>query len=162
MASDTTPPFTVRKPTLQDGPGIARLIQHYAARGFLLGRTLRQVCESLRDFVVCNVDDRIVGCGALHLWSDLAEIRSLAVEESHWRHGMGSALVGACLAEAKELGVENVFVLTYQPDFFQRFGFEAVSKDRFPQKIWTDCAQCPQFPNCREVAMTMHLPPAGT
>jgi len=148
---------TVRKPSLRDGPGIAALIRHYSGRGFLLARTLRQISESLRDFFVFEEDGRIVGCGALHLWSDLAEIRSLAVEEAHWRRGIGAAIVRACLDEARQLGAETLFVLTYQPDFFARFGFKEVPKDRFPQKIWTDCAQCPKFPNCDEIAMILPL-----
>ncbi len=147
----------VRKPILKDSPGMARLIQHYAERSFLLARPLRQVCESLRDFFVCEENGNILGCGALHLWSDLAEIRSVAVAETHWRKGIGSALVNACLDEGRALGVDTVFVLTYQPEFFARFGFREVAKDQFPQKIWVDCANCPHFPNCTETAMIMRL-----
>jgi len=150
---------TIRKPTLSDAPGIAQLVQHYATRGFLLARTPGQICESLRDFFICEEGGRIIGCGALHLWSDLAEVRSLAVSESHWRRGVGSALVQACLDEAKDLGVKTVFVLTYQPDFFERLGFRQESKDRFPQKIWVDCANCPHFPNCTETALVLDLAP---
>ena len=149
----------VRKPTLQDAPGIQKLIQHYADRKFLLPRTISQVAEDLRDFVVCEREGRIVGCGALHLWADLAEIRSVAVEEGAWRLGIGTALVKACIAEARALGVNTVFVLTYQPDFFQRLGFHRVGKDKFPHKIWVDCANCPQFPNCTEVALTLDIRP---
>jgi amino-acid N-acetyltransferase len=147
----------LRKPTVADAEGIQRLIRHYAERQFLLPRTVGQVCESLRDFVVCEKDGKIVGCSALHLWSDLAEIRSLAVAESQWRRGYGTALVKACLDEARSLGVKTVFVLTYQPEFFERLGFHRVSKERFPQKIWVDCAMCPQFPNCTEVALITNL-----
>jgi len=147
----------IRKPTLKDAPGVQKLIQHYAERKFLLPRTLSQVTEDLRDFVICEREGQIVGCGALHLWSDLAEIRSVAVEERAWRLGIGTALVKACIAEAQALGIKTVFVLTYQPDFFQRLGFRRVEKDQFPHKIWVDCANCPQFPNCTETALTLDL-----
>ena len=146
-------PNRVRKPTLADAPGIHRLIQHYAERQFLLARTIGQVCENLRDFFVWEEEGEVVGCGALHLWSDLAEVRSLAVAERWWRRGIGTAIVLACLDEARQLGVRTVFALTYQPEFFERLGFRRVSKDRFPQKIWQDCAQCPHFPNCTETAL---------
>jgi amino-acid N-acetyltransferase len=149
--------ITVRKPTIKDAPGIQKLIQHYAERKFLLPRTINQVAESLRDFFICEQDGRIVGCGALHLWSDLAEVRSLAVAEGHWRKGIGTLILNACLQEARELGVKTVFVLTYQPDFFERVGFKRATKEKFPQKIWVDCANCPQFPNCTEVALIMEL-----
>jgi len=149
----------IRKPSLRDAESIAGLIRHYAERRFMLARSVEQVCEDLRDFVVAEDDGVIVGCGALHLWSDLAEIRSLGVVESHWRRGIGSDLVRRCLAEAVELGVREVFTLTYQPDFFERLGFKRVSKARFPQKIWVDCANCPQFPNCGEVALIRQVTP---
>ena len=152
------PENVLRKPTLKDAPGIQRLIQHYAQRQVLLPRTLGQVCESLRDFSVCEKDGEIVGCGALHLWSDLAEIRSLAVAEAHWRHGIGSDIARACLDEARALGAAQVFVLTYQPEFFERFGFRRVGKEKFPHKIWADCANCPHFPNCAETALIVDLP----
>ena len=152
-----TEAFSVRKPTLADASGIQRLIQHYAERRFLLLRTLGQVCEDLRDFSVCEEEGKIVGCGALHLWTDLAEIRSLAVAESHWRRGIGTALVRACLREARELAAKTIFTLTYQPAFFERFGFREVNKDQFPHKIWVDCANCPQFPNCTETALILDL-----
>jgi amino-acid N-acetyltransferase len=154
-------PIQVRKPTLRDAPGIQRLIQHYAERKFMLPRTIAQVSEGLRDFHICEQGGEIVGCGALHLWSDLAEIRSLAVAESSWRRGIGSAIVNACLDEARLLGVRTLFVLTYQPDFFERLNFRRVGKDRFPHKIWVDCANCPQFPNCSEVALILELEPAA-
>jgi len=147
----------IRKATLRDAESIHRLIRHYAERRFLLPRTLGQVCENLRDFFVCDKAGRIVGCGALHLWSDLAEIRSLAVIESEWRRGIGTALVRACLEEARSLGVGRVFVLTYQPEFFERLGFRRTPKEGFPHKIWADCVNCPDFPNCGEVALRLDL-----
>lgn len=153
-------PILIRKPTLKDAPGIQKLIQHFAERKLMLPRTISQVHESLRDFHVCEQGGQIVGCGALHLWSDLAEIRSLAVAENAWRRGIGSALVTACLDEARFFGVRTIFVLTYQPEFFERHGFRRVKKDRFPHKIWVDCANCPQFPNCTETALVLDLEPA--
>jgi len=149
--------YTVRKPTLRDVPGIARLIRHYSERRFLLPRSPDQVAETLRDFFVCDDGGEVIACGALHLWSELAEVRSLAVAESHWRRGLGTAIVRCCLDEARALGVKTVFTLTYQPEFFERLGFRRVNKDRFPQKIWVDCAVCPQFPNCGEVALIRDL-----
>lgn len=148
---------TIRKPSVKDAPGIQQLIQHYADRQFLLPRTVSQIVESLRDFIICEDDGKIIGCSALHLWSDLAEVRSVAVAEHYWRRGVGTVLIQACIAEAKQLGVKTLFVLTYQPEFFERLGFKRVSKDRFPHKIWVDCANCPHFPNCTEVALVLEL-----
>jgi amino-acid N-acetyltransferase len=58
--------------------------------------------------------------------------------------------------------MERVFVLTYAPDFFRRFGFEMYPKEKLPHKIWADCLNCPKFPDCDEVALILELGPAAS
>lgn len=83
----------------------------------------------------------------------IAEIRSLAVKKESQKKGIGSLLVKKCLNEAKKLGVNKVFVLTYIPEFFKKTGFMELDKSKLPQKIWGDCIRCPKFPECDEVAL---------
>jgi len=90
-------------------------------------------------------------------WEDLGEIRSLAVVEEAQGRGLGSKLVEACLAEAVELGLSRVFVLTLTREFFSRFGFRDIEKSQLPHKIWADCIHCPKFPDCDEIAMILEL-----
>jgi RNA 3'-terminal phosphate cyclase (ATP) len=150
----------VRKARAADGPPIQRLLAHFAARGELLHRTLNEVYQHLRDFVVCEVDGQIVGVCALWLyWEDLAEVRSLAVHESYGGRGLGQALVGACLEEAAGLGIQRVFALTYRPGFFERLGFRTLDKRELPQKIWKDCIRCAKFTCCDEVALIRDIAP---
>ncbi|HIP97039.1 MAG TPA: GNAT family N-acetyltransferase, partial [Anaerolineae bacterium] len=81
---------TLRKARVGDVPFMADLINGYAAQGEMLPKSLNQIYQSLRDFVVVEEDGQIVGCGALHIvWDDLAEIRSLAVVEERWGNGLG-------------------------------------------------------------------------
>ncbi|MDD5681430.1 MAG: GNAT family N-acetyltransferase, partial [Candidatus Omnitrophica bacterium] len=97
---------------------------------------------------------KIVGCGALHIsWERLGEIRSLAVRKGVQKKGIGEKLVKTCLAEAKEVGLEKVFVLTYKPEYFRQFGFKDIDKYQLPHKIWTDCVKCVHFPDCTEDAL---------
>jgi amino-acid N-acetyltransferase len=91
------------------------------------------------------------------MWEDLAEIRSLAVENKHQKKGIGRNLVKQCLKEAKALGIKKVFALTYQPEFFKKLGFADIDKASLPQKIWGDCVRCPRFPECDEHAVIIHL-----
>ena len=148
------PPPVVRKARAADGPAIQQLLAHFASRGELLHRTLNEVYQHLRDFVVGEVDGRIVGVCALWLyWEDLAEVRSLAVDDGYAGRGLGKALVAACLAEAGELGIRRVFALTYRPGFFERLGFRTLDKRELPQKIWKDCLRCAKFTCCDEVAL---------
>jgi RNA 3'-terminal phosphate cyclase (ATP) len=153
-------PALVRKARAGDGPAIQRLLAHFASRGELLHRTLNEVYQHLRDFVVCEADGRIVGVCALWVyWEDLAEVRSLAVEESYGGRGLGTTLVRACLDEAASLGIRRVFALTYRPAFFQRLGFRTLDKRELPQKIWKDCLRCSKFTCCDEVALIHDVAP---
>lgn len=148
----------VRKAKLKDVKAIHTLIGRWAEKDVLLPRSISDICDNLRDFFVCERDGLIVGCGALHLtWLDLAEVCSLAVAHEHLRKGVGAEIVRACLDEARSFEVPRVFVLTYAPDFFTRFGFRQVPKESFPHKIWTVCVNCPHYPDCDEVAMALEL-----
>ena len=124
----------------------------------MLGRSLSSLYDQVRDFLVFEDEEDkgkgIIGAAAMHVcWEDLAEIRSLAVLESEHGKGIGRALVNACLEETVELGVNKVFTLTYQPDFFARLGFRKIDKNELPHKVWSDCIHCPKFPDCSEEAM---------
>ena len=113
---------------------------------------------SLRDYFVIREGKRVIACAALHVvWSDLAEIKSVAVDEASQRQGIGDQLIKACLGEAKELGIPTVFCLTYKPAFFEKFGFSQLDKMELPRKVWGECYSCPKFPNCDEVALISHL-----
>ncbi len=144
----------IRKACTRDVREIHRLINSFAKREKMLPRSLNEIYETLRDHVVCEADGGIVGVCALHiLWEDLAEIRSLAVKAEAQRQGTGKRLVRSCITEAKRLGIDRIFVLTYTPDFFRSLGFTDIDKSELPQKIWGDCLRCHKFPECDESAL---------
>jgi len=131
---------------------------YYAEKKEMLPRSLNELYENIRDFVVIEVDGVVRACSCLHVcWEELAEIRSLAVENSYTGSGYGSRLIGLELQEAKELGVTQIFALTFQPKFFEKFGFQVVDKDTLPKKVWSECIHCVHFPNCDEVAVVCNL-----
>ncbi len=100
----------------------------------------------------------MIGTGALTLaWDGLAEVRALTVSPNHLRNGVGLQLVAAMTVEAGQLGIGKLFTLTYEPEFFKAAGFEEISKENLPHKVWRDCINCSKFPNCDETAMTMEL-----
>jgi amino-acid N-acetyltransferase len=150
--------LTVRPASVDDVEAMVRLINGYAARGEMLPKSLNQVYQNIRDFVVAEQSGAIIGCGALHvLWDDLAEVRSLAVAESRRRQGVGGLILQALMRDAKALGMSRVFALTYKPRFFVRWGFTIVERDSLPRKTWVDCIDCIKFPNCDETAVLRHL-----
>jgi len=150
---------TLRRAVLSDVLAIQKLVNDFAARGEMLPRSLSELYENIRDYYVAENDGgEMVGCAALHVtWGDLAEVKSVAVREDHRGDGLGAALVKACLADARALGAPRLFVLTYIPDYFARFGFQQVEKADLPQKVWSECIRCPKFPDCGEVGMVMDL-----
>ncbi len=150
----------IRKAGINDIPSIHSLLRYYDAKGAMLARPLSQLYDHLRDFWVCvdEKTDGIIGCCALQFcWEDLAEIRSLAVKEEYKKSGAGTLLVDRCIQEAVVFNVSELFVLTYQSTFFQRFGFTTVDLSKLPKKIWSDCMFCIKFPDCDETAMIRHL-----
>ncbi len=144
----------IRKAGTRDVREIHRLVNSFAKREQMLPRSLNEIYETLRDHIVCEDNGEVTGVCALHiLWEDLAEIRSLAVKADAQRQGTGKRLVKNCISEAKRLGIERIFVLTYNPDFFRYLGFVDIDKSGLPQKIWGDCLRCHKFPECDEFAL---------
>lgn len=148
----------IRKATLVDATAIHQLINSRAKQGEMLGRSLAEIYENIRDYYVAYHKDKIIGVCGLHIcWEDLAEIKSLAVKPASQRKGLGRLLVSACLDEGKVLKIRRFFALTYVPDFFQKTGFKRIKREILPHKIWSDCIKCPHFPNCNEIAVMLDL-----
>lgn len=143
-----------RKAILPDAQPIHDLIVAYSGDGTLLPRTLAEICENVRDFVVLEEDGEIIGCGALHLYGmHLAEIRSITVTPGLQGKGGGGRLVKALFAEAKQHRVSCICLFTRAPEFFARLGFTIAQRDDIPDKVSKDCCVCPRFHCCDEVAM---------
>jgi amino-acid N-acetyltransferase len=152
--------LTVRKALMRDIPPILQLINGYAAKGVMLPRTEFEMSEAIRDFTVVYLDDRFLGCGALHFYSPtIAEIRSLAVHEDAKTKGVGRKLIEALAAEAVEYELDAVFAFTYVVEFFCKVGFEVVERGALPLKAWKDCVRCPKFQACDEIAVLRILRP---
>jgi amino-acid N-acetyltransferase len=146
------------KARIKDVTQMHQLINYFADKDQMLPRPLSELYENIRDYFVVRQGEQVIACAALHVsWSDLAEIKSVAVAEDNQKQEIGTQLVEACLKEARALGMPTVFCLTYKPAFFERFGFYQVDKMELPRKVWTECYHCPKFPNCNEVALLRHL-----
>ena len=142
------------KSRINDIAQIHKLVNYFADKGEMLPRALSELYENMRDFFVVRHGEQLVACAALHVfWSDLAEIRAVSVVEEMQDQGAGALVIQACLEEARSMGIETIFCLTYMPDFFEQFGFRQVDKLELPRKIWGECLRCPKFPDCDEVAL---------
>ena len=160
--------FSIEPARLSDAEAIHRLVTYWADRGDMLHRPIGEIYEAIRDFKVARREAdvsaagadaaTVIGCGSLHIMgSDLAEVRSLAVDDAAQLKGVGAAIVEACIREATQLGVDRVFALTYKPGFFEKQGFRLANVMEFPQKVWNECVRCPFFTNCKEIAVVRDL-----
>lgn len=147
-----------RKALPEDVDALHDLIQGYAAKGIMLPRSREALSRNIGYFVVAEDDGKLIGCGSLlKLGSDLVEIRSLGIADGYKGQGIGSKLVDALMAEAKEQRIPKVMALTYEVAFFLKNGFHVVDKEIFPEKVWTDCVNCAKRHNCDEIAVLKRI-----
>ena len=151
----------LRKARVGDVKIIHRMINTSAGEGEILPRSLMDIYGSLRDFFIYIDQEKqsIIGICAMNIiWENLAEIRSLYVDESQRNRGIGKKLVEACISEAITLELFRVFTLTNSPEFFKRLGFKEVDRSTLSEKIWSDCFRCSKYPDyCDEVALVVEL-----
>ncbi len=144
----------VRRARVADVQRLYELINHYAAYGDMLPKTLDHLYRRVREFKVADAGGEVVGCSALQiLWHDLAEIVSLTVHPDFRGRSLGRYLVEAQMDEARQLGMPVVVALTLKPAFFSRLGFREVPRLHLPHKIWQECTVCFKQECCDEVAM---------
>lgn len=148
----------IRPATINDVPRISEIINYHAGLGRMLFKSYAQLYETLRDFAVYENDGQVVGCVALTIiWADLAEIRSLAIDEACRGRGIGTQLVRWAIDEGRRLQIRRLMALTYEQRFFEKLGFQVVTKESLPLKVWSDCVRCPKKDDCDEIAMVVTL-----
>ena len=148
----------IRPAAIGDVPYVHHLLEIYSAQGNLLPRTMNELYRHLRDFFVIEADGKVAACGALEIFTDdLGEVRSLVVDDAFKGRGLGKALVERLAAEARAIGLKRLMALTYVPEFFHKLGFQTVSKDTLPEKVWSVCVKCYKFNHCDEIAVLLEL-----
>jgi amino-acid N-acetyltransferase len=131
----------IRRARTRDIRAIAGLVADNVASGRVLRKATVTLYEDVQEFWVAErlSDRQVVGCGALHvMWEDLAEIRTVAVDESSQGHGIGHRLIEALLDSAREVGVARVFVLTFATGFFARHGFEEIEGTPVSHEVYAE------------------------
>jgi N-acetylglutamate synthase-like GNAT family acetyltransferase len=153
------PAIRTRPATLGDVAGLQALIAPWVATGDLLPRSEYDLSRHIKEYqVAVTPAGEVVGSVALKIYSPrLAELGALAVRADQQGTGIGKALCDALLADARAMGLREVFALTRKPLFFLRQGFMIAEREHFPMKVWADCAKCPRQNACDEVAVTISL-----
>ncbi len=144
----------LRPATEADAPVLHRLIMDNLEAGHLLPRSLPELTCHAPRFIVAERGGRIVGCAELApLSPQVAEIRSLVVEEAWRGTGIGRALIVTLRRRARAEGFRTLCAFTHDPRPFVRLGFSLVPHVWVPEKLATDCCRCPLFRRCGQVAV---------
>ncbi|CAN2231974.1 MAG: amino-acid N-acetyltransferase [Candidatus Nanopelagicaceae bacterium] len=129
----------IRPARTSDIKAIRKIIDEYAAGGRLLTKETVTLYESVQEFMIAELDGKIVGCGAVHvLWEDLAEVRSVAVDMNVRSKGVGHGILEALIKRATELGVKRIFCLTFETQFFGRHGFKEIEGTPVSPDVYTE------------------------
>ncbi|WP_111718762.1 amino-acid N-acetyltransferase [Homoserinimonas sp. OAct 916] len=132
--------YRVRHARTADIPFVQAVIDPLVQSGVLLGKDAVVFYESVQEFRIAeDPAGNPIGCGALHvMWQDLAEVRTLAVQPEWLGRGVGRAILNKLEADARTLGIERLFCLTFEVDFFTRNGFEAVGEATVEPDIYVE------------------------
>jgi amino-acid N-acetyltransferase len=148
----------VREAAPDDAGDIYALVTEHLAEGHLLPRSLDEIRAHVPRFLVAAQDGRAVGCGELApLSSDVSEIRSLVVGSDVRGLGLGGELIERLVQRATLAGFEKLCAFTHLPSYFVHHGFSIVPHVWLPEKIVTDCHNCPQFRRCGQYAVVRTL-----
>lgn len=145
----------ITKPSENTFDQLFKLIKYYSDRFEMLPKTMDELYHQMRGFRLL-VDDRnrVMGCAHLDIFTPtLAEVKSLAVDPEMQGRGYGRILVEDCEREARELGIKKIFALTYRDQFFKHLGYEQVTMDTLPEKVYKECVKCHYYNNCNEIAV---------
>lgn len=136
--------YTVRPARSADILGIHHLLEPLVERRILLGKDLAVLYGAVQEFIVAEADGVLIGCGALHvMWEDLGEVRTLIVRDDWLRRGVGRALVDALEGRASELGLQRLFCLTFEMDFFTRRGFAPIGEQIVDPDVYSQLLRSP-------------------
>ena len=135
--------FRIRSAMPKDVPTIRELVDTYTLDGRLLAKASVTLYEDVQEFLVAvDADDRVLGCGALHvMWEDLAEVRTVATDPEAQGHGIGSAVVSALIERARGLGLQRLFCLTFETEFFGRLGFREIEGTPVSHEVFEQLLQ---------------------
>lgn len=162
LAFDDSLAFELRPATVKDVHGMSSLINQYAGANVMLARGPQYLYQHIQDYMVittrANAKDIVIACGALHvLWEDLAEIRSIAVQQSCQGRGLAKRLVEALVKRCQTLEIPRVFVFTLAAGFFEKCGFIECDRTELPPFVWVECSKCPKFYRCDEIGMIKNI-----
>jgi amino-acid N-acetyltransferase len=126
----------IRKIFKKDVRAIMTLIRQSMDSEELVRRTRADILEQMQDFWVLEIDGKIMGCVALHVYADndCGELACLYVHKEHENEGHGRKLMAFVETLAREKGLRQLFALSTQAYKYLQIkgGFRESSADIMP------------------------------
>lgn len=157
--------YKIRPAGFEDTEAVFNLIKKYPEE--LLPRPISDLVQNIDRFLVCEIDGKVAGTVSWQILPEIGkprnpsvEIKSLAVEESYRKSGIGRALVQGVIDRIKLLHPSQIIVLTFSPGFFRKLGFKEIPKEKLMHKIYMGCINCTKYDSpftCPEIAMALDM-----
>ena len=129
----------IRPATTADIKTIRHIIDVNKASRRMLEKETVTLYETVQEFVVAELNGEVVGCGALHvLWEDLAEVRTVGVEDFVRGQGVGHKILEELIGRAQKIGVKRIFCLTFETEFFGRHGFKVIEGTPVSHEVYNE------------------------
>jgi len=146
--------MSVRRARMSDVDSIFSLTTFWAEKGEILSRTRDNIIHDIQNFVVAEIEGKVVGSASLYIYqTGLAEIRSIVIDVNAQKQGQGEALVQYLLEFAHQMELQQIIVLTYIPQYFIQLGFNLIDKSSLAENIIEDSEPSPHKDPADEVAM---------
>lgn len=127
---------TLRPAAVQDVGQIVALLRPLEDDGVLVRRSRELLEVEIGRFSVMQCDGRVIGCAALYPFPDAraGELAALAVHPDYRGSGRGERLLDYMEAQARDLGLDELFVLTTRTaHWFVERGFAEAGVERLPE-----------------------------
>ena len=155
----------IRSAEFRDAESIFTLIKKHPDE--VLPRPIGDIVQHIDRFLVCERSGKVVGTISWHILPEIGspkepsiEIKSLAVDPDCLNVGIGTRLVTEAIEHIKTLKPVQVIALTFTPEFFRKFGFEEVAKEKLMHKIYAGCINCTKYDSpftCPDTAMSLKM-----
>lgn len=127
----------VRPADIEDVGGILELIAPLEEKGILVRRSRERLESEIGQFTVVERDGAIIGCAALYPFAGeaIGELACVAIDSSYRGGQRGDRLLAAIEAQARDQGLQRLFVLTTRTaHWFVERGFAAAELEQLPQE----------------------------
>lgn len=119
----------------EDISELLAMIGRSIKESYLVSRNYEDIRDHLSDYYVLEVDETIVGCGALYEYKNRAEIACLYVKQNREGTGYGAEMVRFLEAKAAEKKMSEVFAISMTTGnyFTQRLGYVPMALEDLPE-----------------------------